>query len=58
MHAKPFPKIQMNSLKKFRMGANFTLREIEFLDGQLVLTNAKLEEDEGTKSSRSINIKA
>ena len=56
MHDKTFPKFPMDLLE--RLGSNFTLREIEFLDGQLLLTNTKLETNEGVESSRVVDLRA
>ena len=46
----------MDSSENLRMGATFTLRNIEFPDGQIMLINGNMVMDGGAESSRSASI--
>ena len=48
----------MNSIENMTMGATFTLRNIEFLDSQIMLTNGNMVSDAGVESSRFATIRS
>ena len=53
-----FPKVAMDSIENLSMGAIFALRNIEFRNGQIMLTNGNMVSDGRAKSSRFASIRS